>query len=105
MNAVKLLDGKSQRFCHTCVETVNYFIEFRNKCTSSELTLQQTCSSQVQDEDDIQTVIKGEIKLEKYDVTYNEFDGKPEDDDECDIKLETKYEGCLGMQALSKKIF
>ncbi|XP_073949336.1 uncharacterized protein isoform X2 [Choristoneura fumiferana] len=96
---VKLLDGKSQRFCHTCVETVNYFIEFRNKCTSSELTLQQTCSSQVikienqvQDEDDIQTVIKGEIKLEKYDVTYNEFDGKPEDDDECDIKLETKYD-------------
>lgn len=44
---VQLLDGKSQHFCQTCVETVNYFIEFRNKCAASELTLQQTCSSQV----------------------------------------------------------
>lgn len=46
----------------------------------------------MEDGDNIETFVKGEIKNENDDSSYEvEFDAKPEYDDDCDIKLETKY--------------
>ncbi|XP_048001621.1 zinc finger protein 43-like [Leguminivora glycinivorella] len=64
---VKYSDGKSQSFCQNCVEAVNCFIEFRNKCLSAEQTLLGIVEQALKTESQLPQGIKTEIKCENED--------------------------------------
>ncbi|XP_063534676.1 zinc finger protein 85-like isoform X1 [Cydia strobilella] len=86
---VKYSDGKPQSFCQNCIEAVNCFMEFRNKCISAEQTLlgivEQALKAKSHD-------IKIEIKCETEDfATDTYFDDELHDSAE-KVGVEIKKE-------------
>ncbi|XP_075974387.1 uncharacterized protein LOC142975441 [Anticarsia gemmatalis] len=95
---VTLLDGMPQFSCGTCSKTITYFIEFRDKCITSETTLRELINSDVKEENESKNTeilseekpltddVKLEIKIENdndnedsflddVDVSYEEYKG------------------------------
>lgn len=88
---VKYSDGKPQSFCQNCIDAVNCFMEFRNKCISSEQTLLGIVEQALKVESH---GIKIEIKCETEDfATDTYFDDKLLDSAE-NVGADIKKEEC-----------